>query len=128
MRKFLPIPFTPKDSVLTLCSIAYALLAFGVICVSDPLVSGVLYVGSVLFGTIALAVVQTRSRCFYTFLFSALLYLGMFVRGVASKHEVGGRWDGDFFIVFGVFLAFLVIMPILIAWLVTFFRKDTNAA
>src|SRR5262245_5746570 len=52
MRRFFPIPFTFRDAALTLGLISFALLVLVFIRFSDPLASGALYYGSVLFGTI----------------------------------------------------------------------------
>ena len=63
-QKFLPVSFTPDDVALTALSLGYAILVFTVISFSDPFVSGILYVGGVQFGTLVLAILRLRFRCF----------------------------------------------------------------
>jgi hypothetical protein len=128
MFHFVPIPFTSRDQALTALSLGYAVMVLTVICASDPLASGVLYVGSVLLGTLTLLIMPIRFRCFYTLLFSAAIYLGVLIRGLIHMRDVGLAVDKDFFIVYGVFLVFLVLCPTVVAWIVTFFRKDKHVA
>jgi hypothetical protein len=129
MRRFLPIPFTPRDEVLTSSSIAYVGIVLAIVWASDPLLSGILYAGSVLFGTLVLGIIRTRFRCFFTFLFCIILYIGMLARGVAVHRDLGREWvDGNFFVVFGLMLVFLVLLPTAIAWIITLYRKDGHVA
>jgi len=126
-QKFLPSPFTRRDEVLTTVSLGYAVCVLVVISLSDPFVSGILYVGSIQLGTLVLAIVRSRFRSLYTLLLCATLYLGIFVRGVIRQRELGQSWGGDSVLALVIFLVFGVVVPTALAWIVTLFRKDKHA-
>jgi hypothetical protein len=123
-QRFLPIPFSRQEEFFTAFSVSYSGLTLILIWVSDSLVTGILWVGSIQIGTIVLAVFRTPFRCFYTALFSAITYLGVVVRGVLKQRSDGQAWSGEEFMVMGLMFLYLVLLPTAIAWIVTIFRND----
>jgi|HubBroStandDraft_6_1064221.scaffolds.fasta_scaffold197702_2 hypothetical protein len=126
-QKFLPCPFTTQDRVLTTVSLGYSSFVLVVISFSDPFARGVLYLGSVLLGTLALAIVRSRFRSFYTLLFTVPLFLGSAVGVFMHQRELGEPFDKDLVITVGFVFAFLVLLPTAITWIVTLFRNEKDS-
>jgi hypothetical protein len=121
MTTFLPIPFTRRDQILTSVCLAYVVLSVAIIWSADDLGSGFAWCFSVLFGTVALAFIRTSHRCFYTGLFTALIFAAMMWR--MRDNSLKDFWDIDT-VVFGI----LVLLPIAMAWVVSKLRRNGKDA
>jgi hypothetical protein len=124
-RKFLPIPFTRSEQALAGLTVAYAAFALVIIWASEPFTKGILYLLSVLVGTISLAIFRTPFRCCYTLVFTTVIFLGLVITGAPRQREAGG-WNADSFLVLGILFVFLILVPTAFAWIVTLFRDDQS--
>ena len=128
LQKFIPTSFTIEEQILTALSLGYAGFSIAMILLGDAFIKGFLYVGSVGFGTLTFAILPTRYRSFFTFLFSIAIYLGILIGGAVDLRQTGRVMDQDTFLAAGVFFIFLVLIPTAIAWIVTTFRDDKTTS
>lgn len=118
MRTFLPEKFGQREVLWSLLAVGMAAVA-GKLCWTAGMSGGGAWVLFTVVGTLLLVARTGRDRCFYTFLFNGLLWLGNYAVGsydLLIEHEDFSREY-----VFVCFVAFvmLVVLPVGFAWLVS---------